>query len=146
MGMSPDAKVFWGPDLGIMYDTKTGDSLMPSWYDDEAEDDACDQWKRVAAERLGWVETGDWDADRNAQRALLDGLGVELQQHGPDGGDPCWRVSVTRSEQFFSGWGTRTLKPLVEDSIWATQVARFMTLLDLPVPGKPGWLITVDYG
>lgn len=139
MGSSPSADLYYGYDLGEMYDSDY-ESTAPQWWQDAEED-----WDEVEAEmarRLGF-EGGTW----SERYAFLKSYPVDLDTYGYSEGDQVWALRVKASVQTADDWGSIKLKPLVVAPEWDAQIARFIELLELNVPaGSPAWHLNCSYG
>ncbi|WP_063023903.1 hypothetical protein [Nocardia niwae] len=88
-----------------------------------------------------------WAASLDRKRDLLAQIPVELDTYGHVDGDTFWAVRVKASVQKLYGCDSAEVKPLTVDPEWASQLARFVELLELDVPaGGPAWHFTCSYG
>jgi hypothetical protein len=139
MGSSPSADLYYGYDLGMMYDSDY-ESTAPDWWQ-EAEDNSDDREEKMAA-CLGF-EGGSW----SERWAFLRAYPVGLVTYGSDEGDEFWALQVKASVQTADDYGSIKLNPLAVDPGWDDLIARFVELLELSMPADGlGWHLNCSYG
>jgi hypothetical protein len=176
MGSSPSADLFYGYDLGDMTDPETYDSLEPTWMQEDLDwqkelalkfgwvdvpfprhSSAIDDYRissearKAAREELYQTpEYQAWSKSRDELHEIVAGVGVGLDTYGyAEGGETSYFVKVIASAQRVDDYGSVEIKtPLEVQPDWDVQLARFMELLELPVPRgkKPAWHLNCSYG
>ncbi len=136
MGHHATGTVFWGYDLGMLLADDYTTFLGPSWLEEKTRDQDV-----VLAEALG-VDPADYGACLKAAREHP----VELAYYGHTDGDTLYRVTV-RASEVDATYECVRLDDFTVPPRWHEQLARFMDLMQLPIPDTPpGWFLTSDYG
>jgi hypothetical protein len=130
MSQSPSADLYYGYDLGEMYDEHF-ESTAPQWWQDAEESDDYLAWESALADRLG---------------ESADTYPIQLSTYGYSEGDKVWALQVKASVQSVGDWRSIEVDPLVVAPEWNDQLAQFIELLELNVSGNPAWHLNCSYG
>lgn len=162
MGMHAHGEVFFGYDLGDLYDRETYDFTGPEWLEDgetEWEDvyaktkgvEALPYPEHIAdlsnAERRAHPDYQAWSESLNAVRRTAAESGCELATYGHIDGDRYWCVRANASH-VTAAYECVDLGAAIArfDGAWAAQLEEFARVLALPLPeGGPRWYLTSTY-
>lgn len=146
-----------GDDPGDGLDWETAVAMRLGWVKVPYPPDVPDTpWNMPYEERRAIRKAFDetpaaktWLANRQELHRLGQSLGVEMDTYGYMlDGDVSHYVKVIASSQSVRCYGSIEVAELQVSPEWDEMIARFMELLELPVPKdkKPGWHLNCSYG
>ncbi|MFI9507238.1 hypothetical protein [Nocardia sp. NPDC052566] len=138
MGNNHGACVYYGYDLGDLYDWNEFESLAPTWWDEA--DSRGPDWEAELIQRLGGQPMG-YSPEK---AALLAAEQAEVASYGWNE-EPRWSIRIKASVQAVDDYGSIPLKPLLVAPEWDQQLTRLITLLEFRAPAsQPGWHLACD--
>lgn len=169
MSESSLVMLYYGFDLGSLYDESTDQSLKPEWLE------AGEYWERKLAVQLGWEplprpvrppgieeravfysspEYQAYAANVDTANSLVASCPVQFNQYGHYD-FPSYCVQIRSSVHRAPDWGSLQLPDLTVHKLWKSNLLNFMDLMRLPVPchsselrvlDAPDWHVCVVHG